>query len=346
VKKSFFGGSKMKPALMLAALWILTTNLAFASSGGVDGGGGKGVVCRNKSGKITSAEALDLYEGRVMWGLNIKKSTAPMEQQIQHALAVIPETSRLLIESRADIILKKMRLTPPGTQLLPVEDSFEVLLPRGCAGEQLANYYNDNLILISGDIWAQLSQTDRAALILHEAVYAVNRMAQASDSRQSRHVVANIFADGTQWVDVRDQLPEDALTCISDSGGVLMWAYKNSSDEWVLQFQLLGNGFVMSKKWITLPSEDFDFNEAKDFPLLTGDDLIGNSINTGEFAHSAFEVDDFISVTKKWEAIKDVDGNPLKGFQTIRYYLGWTSGTFPMAKFEDHALNCSMELLP
>lgn len=47
---------------------------ALALAGAVDGGGGKGVVCRDQSGKISSAELLDLYEGRVQFGFNIPSS--------------------------------------------------------------------------------------------------------------------------------------------------------------------------------------------------------------------------------------------------------------------------------
>jgi hypothetical protein len=209
-------------------------------------------------------------------------------------------------------------MTPSGTELLPINDSFEVAIPRGCGAEQVANYYNDNLILINSDIWAAFDETDRAALILHEAVYAANRLVGATNSRQSRHVVASIFDSVTQWTDPKDQVPKQALNCIGENGGLFLWAYKDSSNDWVLQFQK--------------------------FPVLKGEDRIGTSTGRSSQTQSMFEGDDWVSVTKRWEAIKGQDGKVIKGFQTPRYYLSWMSGTFPKTYVEEQLLNCSVTL--
>ncbi len=39
-----------------------------AHEGAISGGGGKGVVCRDTAGAITSVQTLDLYEAKVMYG--------------------------------------------------------------------------------------------------------------------------------------------------------------------------------------------------------------------------------------------------------------------------------------
>lgn len=323
---------------------LVLSGVASARVGGVDGGGGKSVVCRDSAGIIKSTELLDLYEGRIMFGLNIEDKAEPMADQIRSALDRIPESSRTLIEIYTKQVQKNMRITPPGTLLMPIDDSFEVIAPKGCDVEQAANYYNDKMILISGDIWANLSETGKAALILHEAVYASNRLVGATDSRPSRHIVASIFDAATRWVDIKDQLPQKKLTCMSMSGGLWMWAFKDKNNYWTLQFQVLGTSYVMSKKTFKVMDSDFDFNEAKTFPIKRGDDLIGNEVSQTGFANSLFEDEDFIIVRKKWEAIEDVHGNIIKGYQTPRYYFSWTSGTFPKTSTSEGLLNCGVEV--
>lgn len=321
---------------------VFLSAIANARTGGVDGGGGKSIVCRDSSNAIISAEVLDLYEGRVMFGLNIPETLEPKEDQIRNALNRIPISSRGTIELYVDQVQKNMKITPAGTQLLPIDDSSEVLAPQGCSAEQAANYYNDRLILISGDIWGSLSETGKAALVLHEAIYASNRLVGATNSRQSRLAVAHIFDPSIQWTDIKDGLPQNTLTCMSMGGGLLMWAFETQPGFWTLQFQVLGRSFVMSKKTFSVANPSFDFNEAKNFPVKTGDDLIGTSTTVAGSARSAFENLDSITISRKWESIKDRQGQVIRGYQTPRYYLSWTSGTFPLASTSESLLNCSL----
>jgi len=331
----------MKANFLIGGLMALGI-VANAKAGGVDGGGGKSIVCRNSAGNITSTEILDLYEGRVMFGKNITETAEPMAVQIKNALNQIPAYSRGLIEVYVNQVQKNMKIAPAGTKLLPIDDSFEVIAPKDCSVEQAANYYNDKLILVSGDIWANLTETGKAALILHEAVYASNRLVGATNSRQSRHIVANIFDPSTRWVDIKDQLPQQALTCMSMGGGLLMWAFKDQNSSWTLQFQVLGKSYVMSKKTFSVMNAGFDFNEAKNFPIKQGDDLVGTGTSTTGFASSLFEDSDVITVSKKWEAVKDNQGQIIKGYQTPRYYFSWSSGTFPKTSTSESLLNCSV----
>ena len=67
---------KTRLFLLLAALSPFTSNCIAAADGGAMGGnGGNGVVCNDASGKPISAELLDLYEGRALYGLTYKEST-------------------------------------------------------------------------------------------------------------------------------------------------------------------------------------------------------------------------------------------------------------------------------
>jgi len=315
------------------------------SAGGVDGGGGKSVVCRNAEGVITSAELLDLYEGSTMYGLNIKKSTTPYAEQVESALLVLPASSRALTEAYAHIVRDKMTVLPVGTEIAPVDDSLEVVTPKNCRPEQLARFYSQDKILVNGEIWERLDETNRAALILHEAVYANNRFAGATDSRRSRHIVASLFDPSTAWTDTKEGVPEGALTCIAMNGGLHMWAYQNSSNDWILQFNILGKSIVASKKWAWIISEigKIDFNEAATFPVSSGEDHIGSKIEIAFSAHSDFESDDTLVLTRIWENPTNFDGQPISGFQVPRYYLSWKSGSFPDQSVKDMLLNCSVK---
>ena len=143
---------------------------------------------------------------------------------------------------------------------------------------------------------------------------------------------------------MKNQVPADALTCASNSGNLLMWAYKDQFGNWLLQFQILGPAYVMSKKWKILASKDFDFTQAKTFPIIPGEDLIGTAVTSTGLMTSVFENLDLVTFKKSWETIKDSQGQVIKGFQTPRYYISWKSGTYPKTSFADQMLNCSFEL--
>ncbi len=55
----------------LIALIFSIPSFSFAA-GVLNGGGDKGIVCRDSDQKITSVETLDLYEARVQYGLELK----------------------------------------------------------------------------------------------------------------------------------------------------------------------------------------------------------------------------------------------------------------------------------
>lgn len=312
------------------------------SDGGVDGGGGRGSVCRNADGSIRSAESLDLYEGRAMYGFKIQRSNIPMIDQLQAALARIPNRPGDLVRFYVERVLQHIKFTPLGSQLTPVDDSFEAVLPAGCVAEQAARYYNDRLILVNQDIWDAMGETDRAGLVLHEAVYAANRAAGATDSRQSRHIVGSLFDSSTAWTDVQQGVPQNALFCISPGFVATgFWAYPDSSGNWRLQFSILGRGFVFSKKTAFVIGANFNFDEARQIQVLRGTDKIGMGITSSETLKSDFEDNDVILLSKKWEAPKDSQGQPIPGFQTLRYYLSWQSGSYPDSRLDNLPLNCS-----
>lgn len=331
--------------MKLVSIFMTVLFPFLSQAGAISGGGGKGVVCRLSSGAIASVELLDLYEGRAMRGRQSPKSSEPMATQIDRALEKIPATSRALPKAFVGIVNGAFRLTPAGTDLVPIDDSFESIIPRDCKVEQLANYYSDQLVLVNGELWAAMGETDRAALIVHEALYAANRLQGAANSQASRNAVSAMFDPSTAWIDVQDGVPADALKCVSKTAPLFAWAFMDVGGSWRLQFYALGNGLVMSRK-MTLPSPNLgiDLNEAKTFPVIRGEDQIGNTIVSTRTLHSSFENGDVLSITKRWEPVRDYQtGQQIRGYQTPRYYLSWSSGSYPLARVDNYDLNCSLQ---
>jgi len=167
-------------------------------TGGVDGGGGKSVVCRNSDGSIKSAELLDLYEGRIFYKLNIPNSgidsfilgQAKMETLAKGRSAQTATNFRSMFTG----IFARKNILPTGVGLNPTEDSDHIITPRPpCYIEQLAIYKQDELF-IDGDIWNALNETNKAALIVHETLYKFFRMFGETNSVRTRRHVAFVFS--------------------------------------------------------------------------------------------------------------------------------------------------------
>jgi hypothetical protein len=322
---------------------LLLAGMQAHATGAISGGGGKGVVCRDPSGAITSAQTLDLYEGRVLYGLNIPVfNKVTMQTQLAHALSIIPKSVRPLIEGYANSVQQNMRLVH-GIDLQPIDDALVVALPQGCMAEQLANYFSDTNVVVNGDIWDRMSESDRAALILHEAVYKAARLYGATDSQRSRHVVASLFDPGTAWTEPQIPLPQNGLKCFAK--GTYFVAYPQG-DSWVMQFQVLGGHIRMSDTQgiIFGTNGEYDLNEAKTLPIIKGDDRVGTSSRMSTTVSSIFENGDLVTITKRWEAPKDYNtGKVISGYQMPKYYISWTSQNYPATSSEEQFLNCSLQ---
>ncbi len=181
-------------------------------------GGGNAVVCRDSMGAIVSAEFLDLYEGRLRYGLSYKSGDdLSLEARLKQAVnklrsaltssaissySTLPywyfedapalgQRSVLSYLQRFDEIF---RVLPESAGLPPLDDSGDVILPKKCKIERLA-LFKDGKVLIDGEIWNRLDTTNRAALIFHEATYKYQRDIEgATDSQEARKVVAQFFA--------------------------------------------------------------------------------------------------------------------------------------------------------
>lgn len=184
-------------ALILASLSSLVL-----AKGGVNGGGGRAVVCRDGAGKIKTAELLDLWEARVIDKLTLRKALPTYRANLVDALTrynnvlgysfgTDPATS---LESQLKEIESATTFLPDSVRLESVDDSKEPAVPVGCKVEQLAHLYEDRRLLIQESIWNRLNPQNKAALIIHEMMYYERREQGDSNSRTARRWVGAFFS--------------------------------------------------------------------------------------------------------------------------------------------------------
>lgn len=250
----------MKSALVTAALLCIGANAFAKPQGGVDGGGGKSVLCRNSKGQITSAQTLDLFEAKNVYNLKLtryKESVEDISAKIQNKLSRAMGEGAYNFAPFYNRVNKIMKFVPPSVVIKPIDDAAEVVLPKQCQLEQLAHYMDDDTLVVSQEIWSHLDNTEKAALISHEALYRVERDFGAKDSRRARKTVAYLFSD-LALDEVNAGIPkEKAKTCVATKNGKMTYqfSYFPSTDgkSTVMQFQWFDGKPVFTKKTATYP---------------------------------------------------------------------------------------------
>ena len=317
------------------------------TEGGISEGGGRSVVCRNPAGEITSAQMLDLYEGEKVYKLSVPRSDAPMEEQIAKALGKLSEKARLPIQFQAGFIREKMSLLPEDVKLPLLEDSREFALPRNCEVEQLAIYYSMDNIQVDGQIWSKLSETDRAALLVHEAIYLYDRNGGATTSRRSRRIVANLFSDAALVLeDPTAGAPKGAIQCFgyteAKTHGTAFYAFREGPYV-KLQFYTLGGRLSYSKKVVTILASSLGIEtvgrvqDGEPFVFIErGLDQEDTSSAAYTSVESSFEQGDLITVGV--ERVAAPQGAP---FTLRKFYIEGTFGWDPQQPFPRIYFNCS-----
>jgi hypothetical protein len=218
---------------LVMALVILPAILVWA--GGTDGGGGSAVNCEPRleigyeivNGKVkvvskydpsTEGSALshdrkyeltDLWEAEYGYGpfRNQKRKTSfdavnSTKKQIETALerleSVNPQFGQLTRQAMTVVQANIIQLSD-GDEVLPPEDTDIRYMKKGCHLVGLGAYSDrENNLVIDPEVWKALSRTDRAAFLMHEAIYKVLRDTQHDDSSwRTRRIVGYLFSAGT-----------------------------------------------------------------------------------------------------------------------------------------------------
>lgn len=191
----------------IRVLFCILLSLAFSPAAKASeheiGNGGGAWACWD--GELRWMKLVDLYEGRGEFGLEIIEPGAHYSdiiRQIRGRLSALNQYVASGINRNLDSVL--MQIMSVDGQLEYIDDvRYRVRPPADecLSGEiryiQLANYTRYGKILLRQRYFesSALSETDRAALMLHEAVYAYLRERyNEQDSVRARRIVALLFS--------------------------------------------------------------------------------------------------------------------------------------------------------
>jgi hypothetical protein len=198
-----------KLTVFLAAL-TLSSSMALAKEGGV-GNGGVSVVCRDSKNKITTAEVLDIYEGAVRYGRKYDNAL-DVETKIELAQLKLVKNPSFLTEFQTELakVRSIMVFIPKGNSLTPTNDAFPKIKKDGCDFEQLANYTDENELLVSQEFHDELDEVNQAALLVHEAIYTIFRNQGDKDSQRSRKLTAQLLAKNANQKVIDEMIGSDS----------------------------------------------------------------------------------------------------------------------------------------
>lgn len=166
----------------------------------VVGNGGDAVVCRDSEDRKT-AELLDYYEARTLRGIIIDMGPADLSVQSKADLAldriarVRPEWAARYAHRIQNFYRDAQFLK--GYSLQDIPDSRHLTLPNGCKIEQLViqrpvRPENEALFLVNEDLWDLLDNTNKAGILLHEAIYEEALKMGAKNSINTRYLNSKI----------------------------------------------------------------------------------------------------------------------------------------------------------
>ena len=187
--------------IVIASLACMWTSFALAV-GGISSGGGASVVCRDINKQIISAELLDLFEGSVRFGFDIQYSHEDPRTQLINAIDNLHDNfKKVLVTEVASDILKHFVFLPVNVALAAsndLGDEYGVVVKEGCALEGVGFYEDDGTLKVSRSVYNAFSETDKAAFILHEAIYKIARDTSGhKTSAPSRKLNALLFSGPT-----------------------------------------------------------------------------------------------------------------------------------------------------
>lgn len=173
--------------------------------GTINGGGGKGVLCKRDG--IETVETLDLYEAKVLYGLEELDANVSSQAEaitlISRVLArhnwnpssiSMSDFEKFYQEYLTGFFSSRLRFISNGKKLKLVADSAEAIVEDNCEMVQVAVYYDESVILVDKTLWEKMSWIHRTALLTHELVYAQDRQNGAKNSIKARRLTGQLFS--------------------------------------------------------------------------------------------------------------------------------------------------------
>lgn len=344
---------------LIGFMLLIFNTVVLASDGGVDGGGGNGVVCRDSSDSITSVRMLDLYEGEILYSLQFSDSFSTVENALKEVSQKMhaPHLEYMFLST-----LNNFKMLPTGVRLKPINDSGHIFIPSNCKIEQVANYYNSKMIYVVSDFYNKMSLTDKVGLIVHETLYYMDRLNNVTNSRYSRRVTAHALSDNFEFEAPYEDAPiKKGLFCTTPIGRTSgryifnpglkkatgFWAIPSSDpyNNWRFQFTMINGHTVYSKTYL-----DVDIDEDFSFPLelIENKPSTGNGIlSTGSLISKLDINQSIVYELKNDEVNLDLFTGPtptpgpwMDNYSSNYMYLSWT-GFDPGDKFEKVQFVCT-----
>lgn len=222
-------------------------------------GGGIGVLC-DKGSTTQKLQLLDLYEASVNqqeliqstgtfggdYGVGLKR----LRNLISDSR---PVTEDEIIEVQEDF---KRHTELTSKKLRPTKDAgFTPSLPSHCRYVQIAVYHDfSNKLMVNKKLWDQLDSLNQAALLTHESIYKMQRVASYTDSYQVRRLVRELFLKNGPTI----KGPRDSL--IAGQGSICFAGDASTNSDFTfvwqgkkIQFLTLAGDARFAKTSITVP---------------------------------------------------------------------------------------------
>lgn len=180
----------IRKVVFIVAVVILVGLTGYIAKAGGTGAGNGGDVIVCPSGK---AEVLDVFELRINKGMLPALDSGDYKAKVFGVLAKLKRFSPLR-EKQYQVRLLEIykNLVWTKTELIDVPDSFHAIMPTGCRLRQIAIQErignNEIKLTINENLWSQLDEDNRAALLLHELAYA-----EAIDRKATNSIAARNF---------------------------------------------------------------------------------------------------------------------------------------------------------
>jgi len=170
---------------------------------GDKGNGGISYVCRDNNGDITYARLLDLWEPETFTTRNDNSLSA--DEQFEQVMNRITKLDKYVADEIFRVDEEIQKKTIMTTKALPLtNDAIPDFAPgKGCQFEQVARYgysneVGENVLRIHSEIYDSkyFSNTDRAALRMHEILYLIDTTSNdQKTSQRTRRIVSRLFAN-------------------------------------------------------------------------------------------------------------------------------------------------------
>lgn len=199
------------------SFWLLSGFLAFivgvhslkAEAGTRVGNGGAGWLCRNNSDNEPRwLELVDLFEARMEFALEIpdvkmEDEWDVLDSKIELIKSNFPKLAdKLTVDS--SYLRMALRILPGSAALSKISDGHVRIRPASntclegnLTYTQLANFTNDDRLLVDGGLWRSpvFSVRDKGALLTHELIYKSLRDQDGDlTSSRARTIVGYLFS--------------------------------------------------------------------------------------------------------------------------------------------------------